>query len=769
MANSTSYNIAPLFEPSKNDYAIGLLHQIFGSAMDKLSGVHATSTGYAQATTITTAVAAFNLLVLFCAICVSSYTIYSSIANTSTDGQWGGKSINLQWTSLKSFIAMFGLVPLPSGFTVVQIVVLQWLVWGSAAADYANNKVSEKLVNNSASYIASSQSTTNWVETGKIANVMSGMVRDQLCALYANRISNDLQTGSAPLQTSIVHRSLGFTESPNSIISDAAIEWGFRSGNAYQNLSSMCGSVIAYYKSPSQKLLNGTMTDSAATYAEHLNTLAEQAAKSGVENVFASLSASSGRIAQKIYDGSRDTDALKQEITTDIQTAASSYFTGATINTGQVSALGKSLLEASASDGWVYAALWQRVLSEYAVRVTMFRNDVDFVTNDSINPKAAGSLRARYFGWLGLGSSEERAAFSDIDDSYDYLKNFDSLYKKAGDPIKNMDGNTSLERMSAADQQASGIAPIQWLYNYLLNDLAEPTTNGWRDPMISIQEEGQWFMRSGVEVQAAAVIAPTAMAAASGVVAGPEASIGGYFAGKYVGAILSTLGKALVFLGFIAAVFLPFMPFVYFLSGVFAWIVMSVEALVAASLWLLLALTPSRNDGLVGDNRQGFMLLIAVIMRPILMIVGLYFCYVLLFVGMSLVKTLMRGAYMVMAPNSSIFNAMTAAGLLGMYIVLVFIITLFSCSLITGLGDSVMQWIGVNVSALGKNAIADNVASVANPAQLAGQRLLGAPGAVASAVGDARRASGARGARTEAANSRGSKIGRSMRFRLLGK
>ena len=208
---------------------------------------------------------------------------------------------------------------------------------------------------------------------------------------------------------------------------------------------------------------------------------------------------------------------------------------------------------------------------------------------------------------------------------------------------------------------------------------------------------------------------------------GGVGALGGAKFGNAVSRIASPVGWLFLGLGFVATAVLPMMPFAYYLSGVIAWLVTAVEAMAASSMWCLLALTPARGGDLVGTNRQGMMLLLATFLKPPLIVLGLIACYVVMSVGVGLLRVTFSGIFVIMAPDWSASNILIAAGLLVVYVVLLYSIVMNCCSFITGVGDAVMEWINVKASALGRNDVADDTARQLNPQGRTMQNLLDAP------------------------------------------
>lgn len=101
--------------------------------------------------------------------------------------------------------------------------------------------------------------------------------------------------------------------------------------------------------------------------------------------------------------------------------------------------------------------------------------------------------------------------------------------------------------------------------------------------------------------------------------------VGAYF-GNLAGAgtqFFITFGMIGLIIGFILAYVMPFMPAMYFIFAVSGWIKAIFEAIVAVPLWALAHLRVD-GEGLPGrDASAGYMLLLGIFLRPILIVFGL--------------------------------------------------------------------------------------------------------------------------------------------------
>jgi len=75
--------------------------------------------------------------------------------------------------------------------------------------------------------------------------------------------------------------------------------------------------------------------------------------------------------------------------------------------------------------------------------------------------------------------------------------------------------------------------------------------------------------------------------------------------------------------GFTLAYYLPAIPIIFWVLGIVGWLIMVLEAVVAAPLWAASHVLPE-GEGFAGPPaRQGYMLLLALLIRPVLMVIGL--------------------------------------------------------------------------------------------------------------------------------------------------
>lgn len=109
------------------DRSIMYLGQIFGSVGSALPGV--------ANSTVSELFKIFNIAVLSLGAIVVSYTIVLSTINTAQEGEVMGKKWSSVWIPLRAAMGMAMLIPTTSGYSLIQVLMMQIVVYGVAAAN----------------------------------------------------------------------------------------------------------------------------------------------------------------------------------------------------------------------------------------------------------------------------------------------------------------------------------------------------------------------------------------------------------------------------------------------------------------------------------------------------------------------------------------------------------------------------------------------------------------------------------------------------------
>ena len=86
--------------------------------------------------------------------------------------------------------------------------------------------------------------------------------------------------------------------------------------------------------------------------------------------------------------------------------------------------------------------------------------------------------------------------------------------------------------------------------------------------------------------------------------------------------IFSKLEMYIGVLAFYFGVFLPSLPYTIFMVTVVGWVLGVIQTVIAAPLWAIMHMRPSQT--FVGSEAQGYLLLMALFVRPALAVIGLF-------------------------------------------------------------------------------------------------------------------------------------------------
>ena len=195
-----------------------------------------------------------------------------------------------------------------------------------------------------------------------------------------------------------------------------------------------------------------------------------------------------------------------------------------------------------------------------------------------------------------------------------------------------------------------------------------------------------------------------ATAAASAAAGG----VGGAFFGtlvQYLAKIASlALSMVLVFLiaGFVLAILLPALPMIAFLSGVLGWLLAVAETLVAAPLWAAAHVSFEGNGWAPQRAQMGYQMIGGLILRPILLVLGLFLAIALMEGAAWLIGYSFLGyASNYLSGTQSITQAIEADGLIIILIGTLIYLSHMAVRIISSLPDQVLKWIGGGNDPLG--------------------------------------------------------------------
>lgn len=184
--------------------------------------------------------------------------------------------------------------------------------------------------------------------------------------------------------------------------------------------------------------------------------------------------------------------------------------------------------------------------------------------------------------------------------------------------------------------------------------------------------------------------------------------------------LAGTVFKITTVMGWALSTYLPLIPFIIWIMAVLKWAISLIEGLVSAPIWM--AMHIAGGDGLAGDfGKNGYGVLMSIVLMPVLMILALTGGAMILFVGGDLINRTL-GLTLGASGALTFFGAL---GLVVVYIIMMLRLTTFAFELINTLPGAVMGWIGMAASRAGsmKDDMNDGVAGAAAAGGAAGSAL----------------------------------------------
>ena len=170
---------------------------------------------------------------------------------------------------------------------------------------------------------------------------------------------------------------------------------------------------------------------------------------------------------------------------------------------------------------------------------------------------------------------------------------------------------------------------------------------------------------------------------------------------KYISFALFSIFLPLLLYGLALAYYLPAIPFIRWISALAGWVILIVESLVAAPLWLCAHAMPE-GDGAAGQHgKRGYLLLLGIIIRPPLMVAGFFSAIIL----MNVLGRLIGTSFEMFIAGTAQTKMVGITGTISMLVILGIVVIMMAnkfFSLIHYLPEHVTNWIGQQFHSLGE-------------------------------------------------------------------
>ncbi len=233
--------------------------------------------------------------------------------------------------------------------------------------------------------------------------------------------------------------------------------------------------------------------------------------------------------------------------------------------------------------------------------------------------------------------------------------------------------------------------PLGYLPKYIIKKISK------EDPICVFSDIGDVFINTAwtaFGVLSGIKIATTATRVASVGYIDPEIDI-------FISFLLSSFCVPIMLYGIILAYYLPAIPFIRWISALAGWVILIIESLIAAPLWIAAHALPE-GDGAAGQHgRRGYVLFLAILIRPSLMIAG-FFCAMIL---ISVIGKLIGQSFMLFTDGVAQTKILGPTALISMLVLLGIIVIMLAnkfFGLIHYVPEHVTNWIGQQMHSLGE-------------------------------------------------------------------
>lgn len=650
------------------------LSQLFGTLVG----------GEGGANPIAELLSTFNAGMLVVAGVLVFYTLVAGVLQTAQDGEMMGRRWSSIWIPIRTTLGAAAIMPsLSGGYCVIQAVVI-WLalqgvgmantMWGAFLGSGGSNVIDE------AFYAPPGASR-------QIRETFNDMFMSNVCT-EAFRKSQGF-VADLPM--------VGFTP----IAAEAkSVTLGNFSGYNYGPGGTMCGKVYMMTglnagagstvgvgmegPAASSSLVNSSDIAEALRPVHQSNMTSAQSQLQQFASKVVNDNNMTAEQAQQQYNSLLN--SLVQNYTTQLkETAHATYMS-------QRSAIQTRVVEGMKRDGWAMAGVYYMAIVRAQDEIT--RAITQTPASASGELWGTGSAATDLMTTGGMGAMMNAAVNTFVNSG----ERKASLDRARGLVKASNSGATS--QVEAIADDAAGRSWVMKVVSWFMNDDMSFLGNSQfaqqgQNPIIMAKNLGE-NMTAG---------AWTALAIGGTVLALSGVDVLGTGIGDWATVftpVLFALFGMFVVPGATLSTYVPMIPYILWIGVVIGWIILVVEAVIAAPIWAVAHIAPD-GDGVVGRGGQGYMLVLSLMLRPPLMIMGLACSIALMKPIGYFINSTFLGAFAI-GVNPGPFALTQAIAGCVLYTIVMISVVHRVFALIHVVPDRILRWIGGGGNELGEEA-----------------------------------------------------------------
>lgn len=582
---------------------------------------------------------AFNIVALACISALFIWVMAVAVAGTAHEGTPFGKRFSSLWMPLRFVGAMGALAPIFKGLSLFQVAILACIGFSINLGNYVWEL--------GADY---------FIEHGGQISVQAP---DQNVTQYSAIANGSLE--SLTLQYYLNERR-GMSVSPGGEWSYSG-NW-FRSGGEYTfNFNGNLGSITVDCVDEGDALCRGKV-NAVGTAVSELSPLASQLANPDTP--------ASDIEPQALANAA---NSINQTILSDLQSYAQN---------GQLQGKLQEFEDNAKQYGWFIAgsSYWSIAWINQEVRDAMY-SGITYNAPEYTKSELVGMTH----GLQDFEAIQERVA----------------NYIKTGYGARR--GITDENSSPAATDESRALGDIgNWL-RHTMNKLVAGNilpvaieSMSSQDPIMAVSNVGDYLIGSAWGLASALGVVDVAHSMGKAI---PFIGKAVPNLDKYISFILFSVFLPLLLYGLALAYYLPAIPFIRWLSALVGWIILVVEALVAAPLWLCAHALPD-GEGAAGQHgKRGYFLLLGIVLRPPLMVTGFFAAVIL----MNVLGRILGASFEMFVGGTAQTKILGITGTFSMLVILGIVVIMSAnkfFSLIHYLPEHVTNWIGQQFQGMGE-------------------------------------------------------------------
>ena len=524
-----------------------------------------------------------------------------------------------------SFAGFISLIPTASGWSLSQLIML----WAASTMGIGSANL---LTDKAADMISSGMSLVVQPTAPSTRSAARAVFEMNLCKYATNReLSTLYQDGKA--RTALMQTSGG--------------NGSYITGNG----SAVCGS--ARIPEPSKGITDGLLGSSVNTDTV---TTAE---RSAMDTMQSTLDAAAQAYVDA-YLSRRDQDnGTMADAETTIQNAAAAYETAVNNALNQLNykdSLQSQLTSQLKRYGWLSLGAWYNTFATANSKTNAVASVAPMTSGMSLHGET-GTSDLLYQVMTAYRSQMQNSTYTA--------------------PLGSQTAKDDAAAQGAVDPDAVFVgifkSPMQQVTNYLANRKfgTEADFSNQVNPLIQMQTIGDWTLLATESALTTYTLVYAAASAADNSVLGTVGKFLPFNISATVKDVLAELSPPFYFMllllfavGFSLAVFLPAVPFLYWMIGVFNWLVSVMVGCAAGPMWSATHLGAEEDKG--SRSAYGYIFLIDMMLRPSLMVLGFFFASVAVMAGGTLLN-LLFGTALANANADSMIGLIKMVGWLMMY------------------------------------------------------------------------------------------------------